>query len=84
MRWATGIPSPIFLSVTALRNPKFGGTTLYRLYDYLYIVSQSNEKAHEALHRIASELACQHRRHLGLIDTHKLGPRLPGSNAAAG
>jgi hypothetical protein len=55
------------------RNAKFGGTALYGLYDYLHIVSQSYEESHEALHGIASEPACQHRRYPGLIDSHEPG-----------
>ena len=44
-----------------LCNPQFGGTTLYGFDNNLYVVSQSNEEAHEAFHGIAPELACQHR-----------------------
>ena len=58
--------------IAVLCDAKFGVTALSRLHDDLYIVPQSDEEAHKALDRISPELACQHRRYLGLIDTHEL------------
>jgi hypothetical protein len=43
--------------IAVLRNPKLGGTALSRLHDNLHIVPQSDEEAHQTLHRIPPELA---------------------------
>jgi hypothetical protein len=43
-----------------LSDAKFGRTALSGLYYDLYIVPQRDEKAHEALDRISSELTGQH------------------------
>jgi hypothetical protein len=58
--------------LAVLCNAQFGGAALQGLHDDLHIVPQCHEEAHQALDRIPPELACQHRRHLGLIDTHEL------------